>query len=93
MKYIQYTRHLPLIICADGKGIGILIDVSQAIHADMRGHVITYASMTKRAIISSVNRIKLNTPSSIETDIVAVRREVNKIHLVSIIQRSTNRIY
>ena len=42
MKYIQYTRHLPLILCADGKGIGIWIDASHAVHADMKGHVGTY---------------------------------------------------
>ena len=26
MKQLHYTRHLPLIMCADGKGIGIWID-------------------------------------------------------------------
>ena len=39
MKYLQYMRHLLFIICADGKGIGIWIDGSHAIHADMRGCV------------------------------------------------------
>ena len=68
MKYLQYTRHLPLILCADGKGIGIWIDVLHAVHTNMKGHVRTYASMEKRAVISSANQIKLNTTSSTETE-------------------------
>ena len=72
MKHLQYTRHLPLIMCADGKGIGVWIDASHAVHASMKGHVGTYASMGKGAVVSSANRIKLNTTSSTETEIVAV---------------------
>ena len=72
MKYLQYTRHLPLILCADGKGIGIWIDTLHAVHADMKGHVGTYTSMGKGAVISSANRIKLNTTSSTKNEIVAV---------------------
>ena len=45
MKYLQYTRHLPLILRADGNGVAIWIDASHAVHADMKGHVGTYASM------------------------------------------------
>ena len=55
MKYIKYTRHLPLILCADGKGIGIWIDASHAVHANMKGNVRTYASMGNGAVISSAN--------------------------------------
>ena len=66
MKFIQYTRHLPLILCADGKGIGIWIDALHAVHADMKGHVGTYASMGKGTVISSVNQIKLNTTSTLQ---------------------------
>ena len=78
MKYIQYTRHLPLILCADGKGIGIWIDVLHAVHANMKGHVGIYASMGKGAVISSANRIKLNTTSSTETEIVDVGEKLPK---------------
>ena len=70
---------MPLILCADGKGIGIWIDASHAVHADMKGHVGTYASMGKGAVLSSANRIKLNTPSSTETEIVAVGEKLTKI--------------
>ena len=51
MKYFQYTRHLPLILCADEKGIGIWIDGSRAIHANMRGHVVLNASSENGAVM------------------------------------------
>ena len=44
----------------------------------MKGRVGTYASMGKGAVISSANRIKLNTPSSTETEIVAVGEKLTK---------------
>ena len=44
----------------------------------MKGHVGTYASMGKGAIISSANRIKLNTTSSTETKIVDVGEKLTK---------------
>ena len=47
MKYLQYTRHLPLILRADGNGVAIWIDASHAVHADMKGHVGTYAVWEK----------------------------------------------
>lgn len=55
MKYIQYTRHLPLILREDGKGITIWIDGSHAIYTDMRGHVSLHASMGKGDVMSSAN--------------------------------------
>ena len=70
MKYLQFTRDLILIMCADGKGIGIWIDASHAIHANMKGRVGTYASIGKGAVVPSANRIKLNTTiSSTETEL------------------------
>ena len=78
MKYLHYTRHLPLIMCADGKGIGIWIDTSHAVYAYMKGHVRTYASIRKGAVISSANRIKLNTLSLTETNIVAVGEKLTR---------------
>ena len=59
-------------MCGDGKRIRSWIDASHAVHASMKGHVGTYASMGKGAVVSSANRIKLNTTSSTETEIVAV---------------------
>ena len=78
MKYLQYTRHLPLILCAVGNGVAIWIEASHAVHADMKGHVGTYASMGTGAVISSANQIKLNTTSSTETEIVAVGEKLPK---------------
>ena len=69
---------MPLILCANGKGIGIWIDASHAVHADMKGHVGTYASMGKGAVISSASKAKLNTGSSTETEVVAVGEKICK---------------
>lgn len=45
IKYLQHTRHIPLIIPTDGKGIGIQTEGSYAIYANMRNYVELYASM------------------------------------------------
>jgi hypothetical protein len=44
MKYLQGTKHLPLILRSDGKGTAIWIDGAHAVHHDMKGHVGMYAS-------------------------------------------------
>ena len=67
-----------MILRADGKGIATWIDALHAVHADMKGHVGTYASIRKGAVISSVNQIKLKTTGSTETEIVAVGEKLLK---------------
>ena len=76
--YSVYKTSTINYVCADGKGIGIWIDTSHALHADMRGHVGTDASMKKGAAMSSKNRIKFNTPSLTETMIAAVGEQFTK---------------
>ena len=65
-------------MCADGKGVGIWIDALHAVHANIKDHVGTCTSIGKGAVISSANRIKLNTPSLTETEIVAVGEKLTK---------------
>lgn len=78
MKYLQYAKHLPLILCADLEGVGIWIDGSFAIHADMRGHVGLYTRLGKGSLMSSANRMKHNTSSLIDTEIVDVGEKLPK---------------
>ena len=59
-------------MCADGKNIRIWINASHAVHANMKGRVGTYASIGKGAVVSSANRIKLNTTSSTEIYLVSL---------------------
>lgn len=47
IKYLQYTRHLPLILQTDGKGITIWIHCSHNVHTGMKGYVCLYASIGK----------------------------------------------
>ena len=51
---------------------------SHAVHADTRGCVWLYAGMGKRVVMTSANRIKLNTPSSTETEIVGLGEKLPK---------------
>jgi hypothetical protein len=44
VKYLQGTKHLPLILRSDGKGTANWIDGAHAVHHDMKGHVGMYAS-------------------------------------------------
>lgn len=78
MKYLQYTRYLPLTLQAVGKSFVIWVASSHAFYADTRGYVGVYASMGKGAVMSSANRTKLNTPSSTETEIIGVREKLPK---------------
>ena len=78
MKYLQGSAFLPLILKSDGKATRIYIDGSHAIHADMRGHIGVYATEGKGAMYASANRMKLNTTSSTESEVVAVGEKLPK---------------
>jgi hypothetical protein len=53
MKYLQATKHLPLILQSDGKGTAIWIDGAHEVHHDMKGHVGLYASEGQGALMSA----------------------------------------
>jgi hypothetical protein len=78
MKYLQATKHLPLILRSDGKGTAIWIDGAHAVHHDMKGHVGMYVSEGEGALMSASTKCKLNTTSSTETEIVSVGEKMSK---------------
>jgi hypothetical protein len=71
MRYVRGTRTMPLIL--SGNGSGILkwwVDVSFAVHPNMRGHSGGGLSLGRGFFIVSSTKQKLNTRSSTETEIV-----------------------
>jgi hypothetical protein len=78
MKYLQRTAYLPLILRCDGNGTVIYIDGAHSVHADMKGHAGVYATEGKGAMYSSSTKLKLNTVSSTETELVSVGEKLPK---------------
>jgi len=78
MKYLQTTAYLPMILSADGKGTTIYMDGAHAAHSDMKGHAGVYATEGKGAIYSASTKLKLNTLSSTETELVTVGEKLPK---------------
>jgi hypothetical protein len=73
MKYIRGTKELPLILSANGSGIlKWWIDASFAVHPNMRGHTGGGLSMGQGFPIVTSSKQKLNTRSSMETELVGV---------------------
>jgi len=79
MKYLQATAFLPMILKCDGNGTIIYMDGSHGVHANMKGHIGLYATEGKGAMVSSSTKMKLNTVSSTETEIVAVGKKLPKL--------------
>jgi len=78
MMYLQQTRFLPLILRSDGKGTAIYIDGAHATHADMRGHAGAMTTEGKGSVFASSTKLKLNTLSSTETEVVATGDKLPK---------------
>ena len=71
MKYLRGTRKLPLILSADGSGIlKWWVDASFAVHPNMRGHSGGGLSLGRGFPAVSSTKQKLNTRSSMETEVV-----------------------
>ncbi len=67
------TGRLPLILVADGTGVlSWYVDASFAVHPDMKGHTGGAMTMGTRFPLDKSTKHKLNTRSSIESEIVAV---------------------
>ena len=63
---------MPRIICMDGLAImKACIDASYAVHPDMRGHSGGLISIGKGVLHIKINKQKLNTNSSTDTELVA----------------------
>jgi hypothetical protein len=78
MKYLQSTKHLPMILRYDGKEISLYIDGAHAVHSDMKGHVGMMVTGGVGTIFASSTKAKLNTTSSTETEVVAVGERLPK---------------
>jgi len=79
MMYIQATIHLPMVIKTEGKATTIYLDGAHAVHSDMAGHGGMFATEAKGAVYSGSNKLKLNTISSTETELVTVGEKLPKI--------------
>ena len=78
VQYVQNTRHLPLILRLTGNEISLYIDGAHAVHEDMRGHAGVMATGGQGAIYASSTKMKLNTLSSTESEIVSVGEKFPK---------------
>ena len=72
-KYFRGTKDLPLILSANKSGmLKWCIDVSHAVHSNMRGHAGGGLTMGQGFPISVSSKQKLNTRSSTESEIFGV---------------------
>ena len=78
MKYIHGTAHLPLILGEDGKGTCIYVDGAHGVHPDKKGHGGVMVTEGIGTIYASSTKLKLNTTSSTESEIVAVGEKLPK---------------
>ena len=73
LKYLKRTRDLKRTMGMNGSGyLQTWIDVSYAIHRDMRGHTGGIISMGKGTVIHGCSKQKINTKSSTESEVVGV---------------------
>ena len=78
MKYLQSTAHLPLVLRTNGQGSTIYMDGAHAVHSDMKSHGGVFATEGKGAMISSSTKLRLNTLSSTETELITVGEKISK---------------
>jgi len=78
VKYLDGTAHLPFVLSTKNQATTIYIDGAHAVHTDMKGHVGVYATEGHGAMYSSSSKIKLNTASSSETEVVSVGEKLPK---------------
>jgi hypothetical protein len=72
MKYLSGTGMLPLILSANGTGIlKWWVDAAFAVHSNMQGHSGGGLSLRRGIPIVSSTKQKLNTQSSMESEIVS----------------------
>ena len=73
MKYLHGTRELPLILGSDGTGIvKWYVDASFAVHPNMRSHTGGAVTLGRGCPIVTSTKLKLNTRSSTESELVGV---------------------
>ena len=73
MKYLKSTKDIPLTLEADKSGcIRWWVDASIAVHPDMKSHSGAMMSMGQGAAISGSKKQKLNTKTSMESELVGM---------------------
>jgi hypothetical protein len=72
LKHLNGTKYLKLNLSVDNLGVlKWFVDRSHNIHWDCKGHRGAMFTMGKRATLSYSRKLKLNTRSSTETELVA----------------------
>ena len=80
MKYLQGISFLLMIFGGTaGDVTKIYTDRAHAVHTNMRGHIGIFAIDRKGAMYSSSGKMKLNTVSSTETELVTVGEKLAKV--------------
>jgi hypothetical protein len=74
LKYLNGTRHLKLTLCTDQVKFAVhwYVDGSQQVHDDYRGQTGSLVTFVKGAVASSSNKMKCNTKSSMETELISL---------------------
>jgi hypothetical protein len=73
LKYLNGTKYLKLNLTVDNLGLlKWYVDGSHNVHWDCKGHGGAMFTMGKRATSSNSRKVKLNTRSSIKTELVTV---------------------
>ena len=71
LKYLNRTKYLKLMI--SNKDLGVLkwfVDVAHSVHWDCKGHAGAMLTFGEGAALSYSRKVKLNTQSSTETELV-----------------------
>jgi hypothetical protein len=81
LQYLNGTRHLKLILSADAIKFAIhwYIDASHQVHEDCRGQIGCLMTLGKGAVVSSSNKMKCNTKSSTETELIALHDKLSDV--------------
>ncbi len=74
LKYLNGTRHLKLMLCTDQMKFAMhwYVDGSQQVHEDCRGQTGSLVSFGKGSVASSSNKMKCNTKSSMDMELISL---------------------
>ena len=73
LKYLKGTKHMKLTLSIDDMNtVRWWVDASDRTHEDCKGHTGSMMSLGKGAAISGSRKIKINTKSSTESELVAL---------------------
>jgi hypothetical protein len=81
LKYLNGTWFMKLIMSADEMNFTIhwYIDGSHQVHEDCQGQIGCLMTMRKRAVCSSSNKMKCNTQSSTETELILLHDKLSDV--------------